>query len=61
MSIICVALTTLPTTKEEGYVFSTKQHWHYCQEDSDPKKRAVDLLDWESALTDLDVNEQVFV
>ena len=33
--------------------------WNFSQENSDRIKRAVDLFDWESALTDLDVNEQV--
>ena len=33
--------------------------WHFSQANSDRIKRAVDLLDRESALHDLDVNEQV--
>ena len=33
--------------------------WHFSQANSDRIKRAVGLFDWESALTDLDVNEQV--
>ena len=35
--------------------------WHFSQVTSDHIKRAVDLFDWESALFDLDVNEQVSV
>ena len=35
--------------------------WHFSQVTSDHIKRAVDLFDWESALIDLDVNEQVSV
>ena len=31
----------------------------FFEANSDRIKRAVDLFDWESALTDLDVNEQV--
>ena len=33
--------------------------WHFSQANSDRIKRAVNLFDWESALIDLDVNEQV--
>ena len=33
--------------------------WHFSQANSDHIKRAVDLFDWESAFTDLDINEQV--
>ena len=33
--------------------------WHFSQANSDHTKRAVDLLDWESALIHLDVYEQV--
>ena len=33
--------------------------WNFSQGNSDRIKGAVDLFDWESALTDLDVNEQV--
>ena len=33
--------------------------WYFSQGNSDRIKRAVDLFDWESALIDLDVNEQV--
>ena len=32
---------------------------HFSQANSDRIKRAVDLLDWKSALIDVDVNEQV--
>ena len=35
--------------------------WHFSQANFDHIKRAVDLFDWESALTDLDVNEQVSI
>ena len=35
--------------------------WHFPQANSDHIKRAVDLFNCESALIDLDVNEQVFV
>ena len=35
--------------------------WHFSQANSNHIKRAVDLSDWESALTDLAVNEQVSV
>ena len=35
--------------------------WHFSQANSDHIKKAVDLFDWESALIDLDVNEQVSV
>ena len=38
-----------------------KTVWHFSQVKSDHIKRVVDLFDWESALTDLDVNEQVSV
>ena len=33
--------------------------WHFSQANSDGIDRTVDLFDWESALTDLDVNERV--
>ena len=33
--------------------------WHFSQGNSDHIKRAVDFFDWESALIDLNVNEQV--
>ena len=33
--------------------------WHFSQANSDRIKKAVDLFDWESALINLDVNEQV--
>ena len=33
--------------------------WHFSQAKFDRIKTAVDLFDWESALIDLDVNEQV--
>ena len=33
--------------------------WHFSQVNSDHTKRAVDLIDWESVLTNSDVNEQV--
>ena len=36
-----------------------KTMWYFSQANSDRIKRAVDLFDWESALIDLDVNEQV--
>ena len=35
--------------------------WHFSQANFDHIKRAVDLFDWKSALTDLDINEQVFI
>ena len=35
--------------------------WHFSQANSDHIKRAVDLFDWESALIDSNVNEQVSV
>ena len=35
--------------------------WHLLQANFDHIKRVVDLFDWESALTDLDVNEQVSI
>ena len=35
--------------------------WPFSQASFDHIKRAVDLFDWESALTDLDVNEQVSI
>ena len=35
--------------------------WHFSQANSDHVKRAVDLFNWESALTNLNVNEKVFV
>ena len=35
--------------------------WHFSQANFDHIKRAIDLFDWESALTDLDVNEQVSI
>ena len=33
--------------------------WHFSQANADHIKRAVDLFDWEPALTDLDVHEWV--
>ena len=33
--------------------------WHFLKQTLDRIKRAVELFDWESALTDLDVNERV--
>ena len=35
--------------------------WHFPQANVDHIKRAVDLFDWESVLTDLDVDEQVSI
>ena len=61
LAIICIALITLPTAKEEGYAFSTKPRWRFSQVKFDHIKRAVNLSDWESAVTDLDVNEQISV
>ena len=33
--------------------------WHFSQANSDHIKKAIDLFDWESSLTNLDVSEQV--
>ena len=35
--------------------------WHFSQANSDHIKRAVDLFDWESAIIDSNVNEQISV